>query len=144
MGYNPTFSCGQVYPTFGSEHSRLIERRFALFIAPRTRTAFDGFLKNISEDGEPKHVCETSLLRTDRSPFPADLQAMSAGTGSSKRNWCRVARADISARKLAAESRRRVDELAATNLRLKEEIVRRSGTDGGFIGQQTTWRAGHA
>lgn len=109
----------------GVERSRLIKCRFALFVAPRNREAFDGFLKDIFEEGGTKHVCETSLLRADRHSFLADLQAMSAGTGSIKRNWCRVAMTDISARKLAEEAERRADELAAANLRLKEEIVRR-------------------
>ena len=108
----------------GMARSRLIKRRFALFMAPQNRAAFDLFLKSIFT-GHKKHVCETALLRTDRPAFWADLQAMSAGTCARARKWCRVAVIDISARKRAEETQRRVDELAATNLHLKEEIVRR-------------------
>ena len=108
----------------GVERSRLIKRRFALFMAPQNRAAFGVFLENIFT-GHKKHVCETALLRTDRPAFWADLQAMSAGTCSRERKWCRVAVIDVSARKRAEEAQRRVDELAATNTHLKAEIVRR-------------------
>lgn len=108
----------------GVERSRLIKRRFQLFTAVPNRAAFDVFLKSIFA-GHKKRVCETSLLRTDRRCFWADLQAMSAVVDGGARKWCRVAVIDVSARKRAEETQRRVDELATKNRHLEEEIVRR-------------------
>jgi PAS domain S-box-containing protein len=112
----------------GMERSRLIKRRFQLFMTPQKRAEFALFLKRIFK-GHKKHVCQTSLLRTDRPAFWADLQAMSAGTGASARKWCRVAVIDVSARKQAEEAQRRVDELAAKNRDLESEIVHRHGAE---------------
>lgn len=112
----------------GVERSRLIKRRFQLFVVPQNRAAFDLFLKSIFT-GHKKHVCETALLRTDRPAFWADLQAMSAGTCARARKWCRVAVIDVSARKRAEDAQRRVDELAATNRHLESEIVRRHAVE---------------
>ncbi|HSH94371.1 MAG TPA: histidine kinase, partial [Roseimicrobium sp.] len=108
----------------GVARSRLIKRRFQLFMAPPNRMPFDVFLKSIFT-GQKKQVCETPLLRTDRRPFWADLQAMSAVVDGGARKWCRVAVIDVSARKRAEEAQRRVDELARTNRNLEKEIVRR-------------------
>lgn len=112
----------------GVERSRLLKRRFQLFMAPPNRAAFDLFLKRIFS-GHKKQVCETSLLRTDRPAFWADLQAMSASTGPNARKWCRVAMIDVSARKRAEDAQRRVDELAATNRHLEAELIRRHAVE---------------
>jgi PAS domain S-box-containing protein len=108
----------------GVNRSRLIKRRFQLFMAPQNRVGFTLFLKSIF-NGYKKHVCEAMLLRADRPAFSADLQAMSAHTSATSEKWCRVAVIDVSARKRAEEVQRRVDELAATNEHLEKEIVRR-------------------
>jgi PAS domain S-box-containing protein len=108
----------------GVNRSRLIKRRFQLFMAPQNRVGFTLFLKSIF-NGHKKHVCEAMLLRADRPAFSADLQAMSAHTPPHSEKWCRVAVIDVSARKRAEEVQRRVDELAATNEHLEKEIVRR-------------------
>jgi len=108
----------------GVTRAGLVKRRFQLFMAPRNRAAFPPFLKSIFA-GHKKQVCEASLIRAGHPEFWADLQAMSAGTIAGERKWCRVAVIDVSARKRAEKTQRRVDELASTNRHLQAEIVRR-------------------
>jgi PAS domain S-box-containing protein len=108
----------------GVGRSRLTTRRFQLFVAPPSRPAFNAFLGKIFA-GHEKQVCEASLLKAGRAVFWADLQAMSAVTISGARKWCRVAVIDVAARKKAEEAERRIELLAATNLRLETDNVRR-------------------
>ena len=108
----------------GMERSRLISRRFQLFVVPQSLLTFNDFLEKIFA-GHEKQVCEASLLNADHAVFWADLQALSAVTIIGGRKWCRVAVIDVTARKQAEEAQNRIDILAATNRHLEEEIVRR-------------------
>ncbi len=112
----------------GMERSRLNNRRFQLFVAPRSRPVFHDFLKKIFS-GHEKQTCEASLLNAGRTPFWANLEARSAITFTDTPKWCRVAVIDITARKQAEEAQHRIDILTATNRRLKEEIVQRRAAE---------------
>ena len=112
----------------GTERSRLTDRRFQLFVAPASRPAFNAFLEKIFA-GHEKQVCEVSLLSTSRTGFWADLQAMSAVTFGGARKWCRVAAIDVAARKQAEAAQNHIDNLAATNRRLEQEIARRQAVE---------------
>jgi len=108
----------------GVERTRVIGRRFQLFVVPQGRPAFHGFLERIFS-GHEKQVCEASLLNAGRAAFWADLQGMSAVGIRGARKWCRVAVIDISVRKQAEETQHRLDVLGATNRQLEAEILRR-------------------
>lgn len=112
----------------GIERCQLVRRRFQTFIAPRSRAAFDAFLGKIFA-GQGRQSCETSLVGADRTAFCADLQAASAAPRAGADACCRVAVANIEARKQAEETQRRAELLAASNRRLEEEIVRRQATE---------------
>jgi PAS domain S-box-containing protein len=112
----------------GVERSRLIHRRFQLFAAPSSRPAFQAFLEGIFA-GKERQACEALLLNPGRAAFWAELQATPAVAGSEERTWCRMAVIDVTARKQAEETQRRVDVLAATNRQLEDEIVRRQAVE---------------
>ena len=112
----------------GIERSRLTRRRFQLFVAPGGRADFNAFLERVfAEHG--KQTCEALLLNAGRASFWADLQATTVTTADAAGKMCRMAVSDISARRQAEEAQRRIAFLAATNRKLDEEIVRRTGTE---------------
>ena len=108
----------------GIERSRLVGRRFQLFVAPQSRPAFQAFLEGIFS-GYESQSCEASILNASRTAFWANLEAKTAITISGTEKWCRVAVIDIAARKQAEEAQHRIDILSATNRMLEEEIIRR-------------------
>jgi PAS domain S-box-containing protein len=108
----------------GTEKARLDGRRFQLFVAPQFRPAFNVFLDGIFKR-RGRQSCEVSLLSADRGSFWADLQAMSSVSLRSAPKLCLMAVVDITARKQAEESQRRIDMLDTSNRKLQDEIVRR-------------------
>jgi PAS domain S-box-containing protein len=108
----------------GVERSRLVNRRFQLFVAPERRPAFNAFLGRVFARHE-KQADEALLLNASHAPFWANLQATSAVTVSTARRWCRVSVIDISARKQADEAHHRIEILTATSRRMEAEIIRR-------------------
>jgi PAS domain S-box-containing protein len=112
----------------GMERSRIINRRFQLFVAPKSRPVFQAFLKRIFAEHKGQ-ACEALLLNPRRAPFWASLEAKSAITVSGELKWCRVAVINIAARKQAEETQRHVGILAAINRDLEKEIIRREAVE---------------
>jgi PAS domain S-box-containing protein len=108
----------------GLERSLLFRRRLERFVDPVSQPIFRAFLKKTFA-GTGKQVCEVALLNDVGDPIWAGLQAVSAVSISDPRKWCRVAVADITSRKRAAETQLRVEALAIANQDLNEEIHRR-------------------
>lgn len=116
----------------GLERSRVVDRRFQLFVAPPSRPTFHAFLAKVFE-GQIKEGCEVALLNEHGPAFWADLQAKSAISPRSGVKWCRVTVMDVTARKQVEAAQRRIDILAASNRRLEEEIVRRLAVETALI-----------
>jgi PAS domain S-box-containing protein len=117
----------------GVERSRLINQRFPRFVVPESQRTFMAFLERVCA-GTGKQVCEAALFRQGEATFWAGLQGTSGIGGSSK--WCRVAVSDVSSRKQAEEVLRRdedahhrIEVLAASNLKLEQEIVQRHAVE---------------
>ena len=116
----------------GVERSRLTSRRFQLFVALESRPAFNAFLERVFAEHE-KQAGEALLLNDGRTPFWADLQAISDTTVNAAARLCRLAVTDVSARKQAEEAQRHIDFLASTNQKLDEEIIRRSTVEAALM-----------
>jgi len=112
----------------GVERSRLINQSLARFVAPASQPGFHLFLKRVFA-GTEKQFCEASLLKPDAAAFWARFHGVAAIAVSDPRKWCRVAAWDITSLKQAEEAQRRADVLAATNLELRQEIIRRQAVE---------------
>jgi len=84
----------------GVERSRLINRRFLLFISPTSRPTFLAFLKKVFA-GTTGQVCEAVLLKEGGRAFWASFRATPAIVPKGMPRWCRVAFGDVAARKEA-------------------------------------------
>ena len=103
----------------GSESSRLIGRRFDLFVAEDSRASFSSFLGKVFAS-EAKEVCEVALVKEGSSRLFVQIEALTNILGDE----CRAAVIDISERRRAevalAEKRRELEEL---NRSLESRIV---------------------
>src|ERR1043166_1174717 len=108
----------------GVERSRLINRRFSLFVNPSGRLAFMAFLKKVFS-GPGDQDCEALLVKENGATFWAAFRAAPAVFPKGTKKWCRIAFADITVRKTAEMAPRRLEGLSETNRRLKQEIARR-------------------
>jgi PAS domain S-box-containing protein len=98
----------------GLERSRLVGRRFLLFIALLDRPAFAAFLERILVS-RAKETCEVALLKEGNSPLFVQIEAAPLG------QECRIAVIDITEDKLERKSIREVEALA-------REAIRKVGT----------------
>ena len=83
----------------GVERSRLVNRRFGLFVSDEARPAFNAFLKKVFES-QAKETCEVALLKEGNHPFYVRIEATVSEDGQE----CRAAVADITERKRAEEA----------------------------------------
>jgi len=127
----------------GLERSRLINRRLQSFVDPPGRAVLPAFLKKIFA-GPGKQICEIPLLNERGIPFWADFQAAQAGSLRDKRKWCRVAISDLTTLKQAEEVRQRLEGLAASNQKLKKEIVQRQKGEAALKKGQTALKRSEA
>jgi PAS domain S-box-containing protein len=127
----------------GIERSRLINRRLQGFVDPPSRAVLPAFLKKIFA-GPAKQICELPLLNERGIPFWADVQAAQAGSLRDKRKWCRVAISDLTTLKQAEEVRQRLEGLAASNQKLKREIVQRQKGEAALKKGQTALKKSEA
>ena len=112
----------------GVERSRLINRRLPALITPASRPVFLAFLEQVFA-GAVKPVCEAIVFREDGASFWANFHGASAIAVSGSRKWCRVAFADITARKQAEEAHRRLEALGVANQELKQKIAQRQAVE---------------
>jgi PAS domain S-box-containing protein len=111
----------------GVERSRLMRLRLERLVAPASRTIFRSFLKEVFT--VPKdHYYEVQLLKRGGT-FWAGFRAASAVSLRGAGKWCRVAFGDITDRKQAEESQRRMEAQVAANRELKQEITRRQAVE---------------
>ena len=83
----------------GVERSRLVNRRFGLFVSDDSRPAFNALLKKVFES-QAEESCEATLLKEGNHPYYVDIEARVSEDGQE----CRAAVADITERKRAEEA----------------------------------------
>ncbi len=108
----------------GLERSLLYHGRLERFVDSASQPMFRAFLQKTFA-GTGKQNCEVALLNDADDPIWASLQAVPAVSISDPRKWCRVAVADITSVKRAAEAQLRLEALAVRNQELHREILRR-------------------
>jgi len=84
---------------FGVERSRLVNRRFGLFVAERDQRAFSDFLQKVFAS-EAKEGCEVTLPQAGPQPLLVRIE----GTRFQDRQECRAVVLDITERKRAEKS----------------------------------------
>jgi PAS domain S-box-containing protein len=82
----------------GVDRSRLVNRRFGLFVVENSRAAFRAFAEKVSAS-QSQETCETMLLREGKPPFYARIEAKSFDHGQE----CRAVVVDITERKRLEE-----------------------------------------
>lgn len=113
----------------GVEISRLLHRCLPDFAASEDRPLLLSFIKKVFGLAG-RHAVEIPLRDVHGNVFVADLQATaSTAPVEDARRWCRLAVSDITALRRAEEAQRHVEELAAANQKLEEEITRRKAVE---------------
>ncbi len=82
----------------GVERSRLMNRRFGLFVSEDSRPAFNAFLQKVFE-GQATKTCEVALRKEGNQPIWAHIEATVSEDGQE----CRAAVVDITERRRAEE-----------------------------------------
>jgi PAS domain S-box-containing protein len=85
----------------GVERSRLVNRRFGLFVAEGDRRAFSDFLEKVFAS-QAKECCEVTLLYESSQPVVVQIE----GTRSADGQECRAVLLDLTERKRAEEELR--------------------------------------
>ena len=86
---------------FGVERSRLVNRRFGLFVAERDQRAFSDFLQKVFAS-QAKECCEVTLPKESSQPVVVQIE----GTCSADGQECRAVVVDLTERKRAEEELR--------------------------------------
>ena len=82
----------------GVDRSRLVNRRFGIFVAENSRALFRAFAAKVLAS-QSRETCEVMLLREGKPPFYARIEARSSGNGQE----FRVVVVDITERKRSEE-----------------------------------------
>ena len=93
----------------GVERSKLIKRRFGVFVSVEARPAFSAFLEKVFSTSGSKETCEVVLQKAGSAPLWAHIEATRIEDG--QREACRAVVVDITERKRAEEALRESDEL---------------------------------
>jgi two-component system cell cycle sensor histidine kinase/response regulator CckA len=104
----------------GVERSRLLNRRFGLFVSEDSRPVFNAFLEKVFE-GQAKEACEITLMREGNQPFWAYLEARASEDGQE----CRSVVADITERRQAESTLRAIFDSTGDGILLAEAETRR-------------------
>ena len=99
----------------GVERSRLIDRRFGLFVAVETGPVFTAFLGKVFTS-PVKEECEVMLLKEGNSPHFVHVEAIANPSGQE----CRIVVMDITERRRAQDALRKSEEL----FRIQVECVK--------------------
>ncbi len=95
----------------GIERSRLVQRRFGLFVSASHRSAFAAFLTRVFESNV-KEACELTLLKEGGLPVEARIEARVAPSGQE----CRAVLEDITEQKRAEEDRLILNKLESMRI----------------------------
>lgn len=123
----------------GVPRSRLVGRRFQLFVAPASRPTFQGFIDRIFS-GNGKQHCEAELLKEDGKAFWAELAGVSVPLANEEKPLSRIVVSDITARRLAEKEHLHIGVLAATNRDLESEITRRKASEAALLKSEQRFR----
>jgi PAS domain S-box-containing protein len=93
----------------GAERSKLIKRRFGVFVSVGSRPVFSGFLEKVFINGS-KETCEITLLKEGTDPLWVRIEAT---TVDEQREACRAIVMDITERKQSEDALRESQELFA-------------------------------
>jgi PAS domain S-box-containing protein len=102
----------------GLERSRLLGRRFGLFVTDEARPAFNAFLGKVFT-GPAKEACEVALLKEGNAPLCVQIEGVAAVSGRE----CRIALIDITERKRAEEVLSLAKEAAEASDRAKSQFL---------------------
>ncbi len=95
----------------GIERSRLVQRRFGLYVAAADRPAFAIFLTQVF-GGKAREFCEVTLLKDGKPPVEVRIEATVAAAGEE----CRVVLEDITEHKRAEKDRLILNKLESTGI----------------------------
>ncbi len=95
----------------GNERSRLVKRRFGLWVSAADLPAFNAFLTRVFES-TAREFCEVTLLREAKPAVEVRIEAAVAASGRE----CRAALMDITERKRAEEDRLILSKLESTGI----------------------------
>ena len=95
----------------GIERSRLVKRRFGLFVSAADRPAFNAFLAKVFES-KAREFCEVTLLQEGKPPVEVRIEAVAAASGKE----CRAVLEDITERKRAEADRLILNKLESTGI----------------------------
>lgn len=94
----------------GVDREKLIGKRFAQFITPEFRGAFNDFFKNTIKS-DKKQTCEVQILRDDGTSFFGYIEGIVKHVEPSSRKEIRASLIDITSRKLADEQLEKLHNL---------------------------------
>ncbi len=123
----------------GVARSRLVGRRFQLFVVPASRPVFQEFIDRIFSGNGRQH-CEAELVRENGAAFWAELAGISVPLANEATRLSRIVVSDISARRLAEKEHKHIGVLAAANLKLENEIVRRRESEAALMKSENRFR----
>ena len=95
----------------GIERSRLVKRRFGLFVSAADLPAFNAFLTKVFES-KAREFCEVTLLKEGKPPVEVRIEAAVAASGRE----CRAVLTDITEHKRAEEDRLILNKLESTGI----------------------------
>ena len=95
----------------GIDRSRLVQRRFGLFVSAADRPAFAAFLTRVFAS-KARECCEVTLLREGTIPVEVRIEATVAASGRE----CRAVLEDITEQKRAEADRLVLNKLESTGI----------------------------
>ena len=123
----------------GVERSRLMGRRFQLFVSSRTRPVFQQFLDKVFADSGRQYG-EIELARESSSSLWAEIAGICQPAVNGTRRLARIVVSDISARKLAEQQHLQIGALATTNRNLQREIIERRAAEAALKASEASFR----